>query len=613
MSGDEGACALSLLPDALVSACLALLSPAERGAAACACSRLRRLARGCPAARHVRWSAQRGGATCVSDAVLRGALAAAAAAGGALTLDLRGARGFTATALLAVAESHGATLRTLLLASADDSCAVAPCTGCSPPGSALACAVGPPAGLAPAQLLLLAARLPACECLEADVFVDVDEDGVREAVATLAQTRRLRVCSVVCAASASFGEDAAGLPALLAAARRAGSLRELTLCSIRSAEAVLTPALAWALAAALKQPGGSGGGMARLAFLRCSLSSTAAAAAHEGAEALLHAAAPFASLAVNDCTPGDAWALAVGAALHAAAAKGASDAPRDLSLRALRVDGVTEATALGSGIAAAVPALRHVTLCCATLRREAAAALAAALPRESGALGLASLDVTPSAGGRSALALRLPSGLAAARAAGALARRRADWRSAGDAATAARVTELARRDAPDTLLLGSSNLSRRTSGALVVALAAPAMGAQLTSLHITRSRFSSEEHAAVLSAAASHCPALRALTLVTDARLRGVARPAADALRAGRAWPGLQALRLHALAYDEADDDAAAWAAVLDAPPKALQRLHLAADVPCAPLLALRGAWPGLRLLGHGAGDAGADALTGAS
>ena len=129
------------------------------------------------------------------------------------------------------------------------------------------------------------------------------------------------------------------------------------------------------------------------------------------------------------------------------------------------------------------------------------------------------------------------------------------------------------------------------------------MGTTLTSLHLTRSRLSSDEHAAVLRAAAAHCPALRSLTVVTDARLRGAARVAAEALQEGRAWPGLQALRLHALAYDDADDDAAAWAEVLAAPPAALQLLQFTSAVPCGPLLALRGAWPGLRLLGHGASN----------
>lgn len=594
-------CALAALPDALLGACLALLSPAERAAAACACTRFARLARSSPAARHVSWAERSAcGASWLSDAALRGALAAAAAAGGAVTLDLTGSRGFTGAALLAVCTAHGATLRSVSLAAVDDACARSACTGCAAPGSALG-AGGAPAGLAPQHLLALAAALPACERLEADVFIDADADGTRDAVLQLASLACLRPRSVTVAAAAAFSADASGLPALVQAARRAGSLRELSLCSVRSAEVAVPPALLRALALALQTDNAAAAPLARLAFIRCTLPGEDAESV-AAASALMLAASPRATLAADECSPGDTWAEAVGAALAGGAA------PRALSLRALRAGGAAAAAALGRGVAAAAPALRHVTLCCADPRRDAAAALAAALAGAGGPDGLASLDVSPAGCGRSSLALRLPPGLAAARAAGAMARRRADLRGAGDAAAAALVSDLVRRASPEALLLGASTLGRRTAPALAAALATP-IGAALAALHVTRSRFSSDELDQLLRAA-SQCP-LRALTLVTEARLRGCGGAAAEALQEGRTpWTeSMETLRLHALSYDDADDDAAAWAAVL-ARPWRLRSLQLSSDVQCGPLLALRGVWPGLRLL-RGPADFGVDALTG--
>jgi hypothetical protein len=594
-------CALSALPDALLGACLALLSPSERAAASCACCRFARLARCSPAARHVSWAERSAcGASWLSDAALRGALSGAA--GGALTLDCSGARGFTGAALLAVCTAHGATLRSVSLAAVDDACARSACTGCAAPGSALG-AGGAPAGLAPQHLLALAAALPACERLEADVFIDADADGTRDAVLQLASLACLCPRSITVAAAAAFSADASGLPALVQAARQAGSLREVTLCSVRSAEVAVPPALLRALALALLADGGSAAApLARLAFIRCTLPGEDAESV-AAASALMLAASPRATLAADECSPGDTWAEAVGAALAGGAA------PRALSLRALRAGGAAAAAALGRGVAAAAPALRHVTLCCADPRRDAAAALAAALAGAGGPDGLASLDVSPAGCGRSSLALRLPPGLAAARAAGAMARRRADLRGAGDAAAAALVSDLVRRASPEALLLGASTLGRRTAPALAAALATP-IGAALAALHVTRSRFSSDELDQLLRAALQ-CP-LRALTLVTEARLRGCGGVAAKALlQEGRTlWvESMETLRLHALAYDDAGDDAEAWAAVL-ARPWRLRTLQLSSDVPCGALLALRGLGPGLRLL-RGAADFGVDALTG--
>jgi hypothetical protein len=595
-------CALAALPDALLGACLALLSPSERAAASCACSRFARLARSSPAARHVSWAERSAcGASWLSDAALRGALSGAA--GGALTLDCSGARGFTGAALLAVCTAHGATLRSVSLAAVDDACARSACTGCAAPGSALG-AGGAPAGLAPQHLLALAAALPACERLEADVFIDADADGTRDAVLQLASLPCLRPRSITVAAAAAFSADASGLPALVQAARQAGSLRELTLCSVRSAEVAVPPPLLRALALALHvSDGGSAAApLARLAFIRCTLPGEDAESV-AAASALMLAASPRATLAADECSPGDTWAEAVGAALAGGAA------PRALSLRALRAGGAAAAAALGRGVAAAAPALRHVTLCCADPRRDAAAALAAALAGAGGPDGLASLDVSPAGCGRSSLALRLPPGLAAARAAGAMARRRADLRGAGDAAAAALVSDLVRRASPEALLLGASTLGRRTAPALAAALATP-IGAALAALHITRCRFSSDELDQLLRAALQ-CP-LRELTLVTEARLRGCGGVAAKALLQEGSTPwaeSMETLRLHALAYDDAGDDATAWAAVL-ARPWRLRTLQLSSDVPCGALLALRGLWPGLRLL-RGAAGFGVDALTG--
>jgi hypothetical protein len=180
---------LSELPDGLLLACLAPLAAADRAASACTCTRWARLLRHAPSWRAVSFYTplSRGGATWVSDTALAGAFAAALAAGGAMSVDLRSTLGVSPPAALqAACAAHACTLRRVLLADTD--------SVCRHRGHVLASSrAGNQQFWDAAQLAQLAAALPACVELTANLHVDASSEEALAALVRLSEARCVRL------------------------------------------------------------------------------------------------------------------------------------------------------------------------------------------------------------------------------------------------------------------------------------------------------------------------------------------------------------------------------------------------------------------------------------
>jgi hypothetical protein len=579
---------LTELPDALLSACMAPLAAAGCAAAACVCVRWARLLRRAPRWRDLSFYAplSRGGASWVTDAALAGAFAAARAAGGAVSVDLRGVASLP-TALQAACAAHAATLRHVLLADTDVAC------GHGKLSFAARAACTNQQYLSASQLAQLAAALPACTELTANLHVDVSSPEALDALVWLSaeapcvRLGRVRVSSpgfsIAGGALAFLGpvqplvshrtlheEHAAALGALLRASATAGTLRGVFMQRLLLPERSLV-LLADELEAARVNAPAAGQAAMQFVFDNCVFEDPTTDAQVAALTRLLRAADGVAAASADNCEPGSAWAAAFGAALEG----GAPFAPASLSLQELSADAAS-LEALIRGLVAAAPSLRRLALSrSAALAPEGVAALVAAL---SQLRALTRLDVTGlhdlsgrrpciSDGKLSGAVDRLARDDAVLSAAVAAARSSVmDARGCDEAASAAAVAHGCNRSvgAPTTLLLGGSCLRKRTAALLRERLlpmdARPQLAscAPLTSLHITHSRFNEADVRGLLSAP---CASLRALTLVTERPLSAsVLSLAASALsppdKAGvSSWPRpgalsrLASFRLHAAAF----------------------------------------------------------------
>ncbi len=442
---------------------------------------------------------------------------------------------------------------------------------------------------------------------------------------------------------------AAALGALLRASAAAGTLRDVTL------QRVLLPVQSLAALADALEVSAVSLAATRLAFNGCLLDLPTQDVQIAALSRLLRAAGGVAAAAADSCLPGSAWAEAFGAALEGGAGGegGTPFAPATLSFHALSAN-AAGLEALSRGLVACAPSLRRLALCCAwAMPPQGVAALAAVLPQLRALTWLDVDSVLPArmrdtggvlehALGSHNAVLSAPRAAAAADARSVLDVRGFDEAAVG-AALSRKISGLAFADALTTLLVGGSCLHRHTAALLFDESRMPLH--QLTSLHVTHSRFDAQDVRTVLSA--RHLLyTLHALTLVTERPLSasvlldvGIAltpppKGVPTWLSCGR-LSGLASFRLHAAAFrqssmreletaqrawqhmqaqtvrtgkEEAEEagGSAADAATTTAEeracaPSPLTLLQLSADAPCAEVLALRhaphGAHVQLRLL----------------
>ncbi len=454
------------------------------------------------------------------------------------------------------------------------------------------------------QLAQLAAALPACTELTADLHVDLSSQAALAALVRLSEARCVRLGRVRITSpfpSFFFGAlaidgpgglplplppltsplreaHAAALGALLRASAAAG-----TLCGVFFQRVSLSVQSLATLADALEQSAASMA-IARLAFEGCDLDAPTADVRVAALSRLLRAAGGVTAAAADSCTPSSAWAEAFGMALEG----GAPFAPAALSFEGLRADAAS-LEALSRGLVAAAPSLRRLALSCAWAPPpEGMAALAAALPRLRALTRLDLSDGTepgmPQIRGLAHALASHDAALSTPHVAAAVAAASAavlDVRGCDEDAVRTAVAQGCRLGSktPTTLLLGGSCLRARTAKLLRERLAPLELGARLlpsntpgcaslTSLYVTHSRFDASDVFTVLSARSAR---LRALTLVTERPLpASVLSLAASALSpppkpgVASGWPPpggllrLASFRLHAASF-RLDTELSVW------------------------------------------------------